>query len=142
MKRIGIAVVVVVAALAQNKLTTSKVEEPVYSVWMKEGSCGGLNVTLWSDGKGWHPATCMEVADKLSELRDVRNVTLSSGPDIPGMLAYSQYEPYFRIATQDFKEAQKQCRDLLTHNYATPAISSQCRETIKGVVPYGLKLKP
>lgn len=134
--------IVVLAQTIANKVTTKTVTEPVYEMWsFKPGSCGGLTAETWSDAKGWHPADCLEIATKVAELRDVRNVQVASGPDIPVMLAYSQYEKEFRIARADFEKAQGECRRLLKDGYVHPDILAQCKSTVAGVVPYGLKLK-
>jgi len=141
MKRTILASVFCATVLfSQNKVKYATTDDPVDSVW-RNTTCGGLHAQVWSDEKGWHEATCFELADKLSERRDVRAVSVTTGPDIVGMLTYSQYEKEFRIKREDFEKAQTECRRLLKENYAHPDILAQCRKTIMGVVPYGLQLK-
>jgi hypothetical protein len=138
-----VAVLIFACALGRQnpKLTVQKSDMPVYSVWGHDATCGGLLAEMWSDAEGWHEATCMEIAEKLAELRDVRSVMVSDGPDIPTMLAYQQYADQFQIERKDFEEAQDQCRKILQEGYAHPDILKQCRLTVKGIVPYGLRIK-
>lgn len=130
-----------VAQESDRKVTAKNVQEPVYSAWLGDATCGGLHVSMWSDGKGWHEADCMEVAQKLGELRDVRSVSVQYGPDIPGMLAYPQYEHDFRIKREDFVKAQAQCRTVLNEGYAVEDVLAHCRKVVAGTVPFGLRLE-
>ena len=82
----------------------------------------------------------MEIADKLGALRDVSRVTISMPQSVAEMLAYNQYEPNCRITRREFAEAQAICKSLLKEGSAVPEILRQCRETVSGKVPYGLKL--
>lgn len=128
--------------LFDGKVKTEKSEKLVDSVWRGDATCGGLRAEIWSDAKGWHEADCMEIARKLSKLRDVRQVMVTTGPDIPGMLAFVQYENEFRIKLADFAAAQKECQRILEEGYAHPDIISHCKTVVSGTIPYGLKLKP
>ena len=141
MKRISIGLVLVMAVIAQNGKNTGTTSEASESAWMWQGDCGGLSAATFTTDKGWHTASCEEIMQQLSDLRDWRQVSLVHRPNIAEMLAYAQYEQNFRISTADFKKAQDTCRKLLSDGYAHPGILLQCRSTVRGVVPYGLKLE-
>jgi hypothetical protein len=140
---LSVACVLLVAMLcaADSKVSSFKTDEVNYSAWRGNATCGGLSAEVWSDSKGWHKADCMEMAEKLGSLRDVRSVSVQWGPDVPSMLAYVQYEDNFRIRRADFLEAKEQCRKVLKDGYAHPDVISHCKTVVAGVVPYGLKLK-
>lgn len=132
------------ALLAQtsSKVTIKPVDKFIgLSPWLNEGRCGGLHAQLWTEKDGWHEASCSEIAEKIGNLRDSRNVGILMGHSTADLLAYSQYEYMFRIDRADFKQAQENCRRLLSEGFAHPDILAQCKQTVAGVVPYGLKLR-
>lgn len=133
-----LALVACVGAIAQ-KVTTSTTSEYEGSAFSWQYSCGGLTAEKWDDR--WHKADCMEIATSLSNLRDYRNVGVQSTPNVADMLTYEQYAYHFEIERKDFTKAQDNCRKLLTEGHAHPEILAQCKRTVAGVVPYGLKLR-
>lgn len=136
-----LSLIVAASLFAQSKLTTQKTGELLGSAWLGNPTCGGLKATMWSDGKGWHEAGCMEMATKLSELRDVHSVTVSYGKSIGGLLAFPQDEHNFRISRKDFEVAQEVCKPIVEGGYAHPDVLAHCKAVVNGIVPFGLKLK-
>jgi len=101
--------------------------------------CEPITASVYKLGR-WQPATCSDIMEVLNKQRDIRGVTMAMAPSVSDFLTYSQYEYAFRIKREDFQAAQAKCRELLENESAHPDILAQCRLTVKGVVPYGLKL--
>lgn len=137
-----LAIIFTTNTSSQEKLKVSTSTQPVYSTWAHDYTCGGLRASMWNDQKGWHEADCLEIATRLSELRDVREVAVSTGPDVPSMLAYVQYGDEFKISQADFTAAQAQCRKIIKEGYAHPDVLKHCKTVAAGTIPYGLRLKP
>lgn len=133
-------VVLMAFSSLEGVVTTTRTDTPRGYGFMGNPDCGGLSAQVWDSGR-WRGATCAELAMKLSELRDVKDVGISMAPDVPQMLTYAQYERYFLIDPRDFETAQENCRSLLKNGWTHPDILEQCRKTVAGVVPYGLKLR-
>lgn len=121
---------------AVNTGSTSEADSSAFT-WQSD--CGGLVAEIYDNG--WRVASCIELANRLSGLRDIRNVGVIAKPNVADMLTYSQYGSHFQVESVDFEQAKRHCRSILADGYAHPDIISQCRRTVAGVVPYGLKLR-
>jgi hypothetical protein len=128
-------------AQVQAPVKMIKAEYPSHPFGTKDIGCGRIYLQVWDEKDRWHGATCSEIAKRLSEMRDVREVMYSEEPSPIDMLTYSQYQDYFEISPKDFEQAKVNCSKILSEGYAHPDILRQCRQTVKGVVPYGLHLK-
>ena len=143
MKKLLLVLMSVTLTGQDSKISYLNRTDAELSAWTAreyEHPCGPISAVMYSEPKGWHEASCMEIADKLGALRDVSRVTISMPQSVGEMLAYSQYEQNFRITHREFTEAQAICKDLLKEGFAVSDILKQCRETVAGKVPYGLKL--
>lgn len=103
--------------------------------------CGGLSARKWKQYEGWEDASCREILQVIANTNYFADVSVTASPNVPEMLAYSQYGRYFRIKPEDFEKAKGICQRLLASGLASENILSQCEQTVSGIVPYGLKLR-